>query len=41
VDDNATAIKHRFTVYREQSEPVVDFYSKLGLVRRVSSEGVS
>ncbi|MBJ7470276.1 MAG: adenylate kinase [Solirubrobacteraceae bacterium] len=33
-DDKPETIKNRLAVYHEQTEPLVDFYSNLGLLRR-------
>ena len=37
VDDNEEAIKKRLNMFHEQSYPVVDFYGKLGKVRKVDA----
>ena len=37
-DDNVETIRKRFATFKAQSEAVVDFYAKLGLVTRVNSE---
>lgn len=39
VDDNEETIGNRLKVYRSQTEPVVDYYRKAGLLREVSGEG--
>ena len=39
VDDNEETISNRLKVYRAQTEPVVDYYRKAGLLREVSGEG--
>ena len=38
-DDNEETIANRLTVYREQTEPLVDFYRDAGLLRTVVGEG--
>ena len=38
VDDNSEAIVKRLAAFHEQSYPVVDFYGKLGKVRRISAD---
>jgi len=38
-DDNEATIQHRLDVYREQTEPVVDFYRKRGRLKTVEAEG--
>ena len=39
VDDTAETISIRLDVYREQTEPLVDFYRKLVLLRTVVAGG--
>ena len=34
-DDNADALKKRLVVYKEQTEPLIDFYSKTGELKTV------
>jgi len=36
-DDNVETIRKRFSTFRAQSEPVIDFYARLGMLRPVSS----
>ena len=36
-DDNVESIKNRFVTFRESSMPVVEYYEKLGKVRRVDA----
>ena len=36
-DDNVESIKKRFVTFRESSMPVVEFYEKLGKVRKVNA----
>lgn len=38
-DDNEETIRQRLSVYREQTEPVVDFYRKRGKLKTVQAEG--
>lgn len=38
-DDNEDTIRHRLEVYREQTEPVVEFYSKRGRLKTVPADG--
>lgn len=38
VDDNMDSLKKRFTVFHNDSLPIVDYYDRLNLVRRVKSE---
>lgn len=38
-DDNEEVIRNRLNVYRAQTEPLVDFYRKRGLLRTVDAEG--
>ncbi len=38
-DDNEETIANRLRVYREQTEPLVDFYRDAGLLRTVAGEG--
>lgn len=38
-DDNEATIDNRLRVYREQTEQLVPYYRKLGLLRRVAGEG--
>ena len=39
VDDNEETISNRLKVYRAQTEPVVEYYRKAGLLRQVEGEG--
>ena len=39
VDDNEDTIGNRLKVYRSQTEPVVEYYRKAGLLREVHGEG--
>jgi len=38
-DDNEATIRRRLAVYREQTEPLIDFYSKEGKLRTVDASG--
>jgi adenylate kinase len=38
-DDNEETIDNRLTVYREQTEPLVDYYRDAGLLRTVDGDG--
>ena len=38
-DDNIEVLRKRFHVYRDQSMPIVDFYSQLDMVRRIDANG--
>lgn len=38
-DDNEETISKRLTVYREQTEPLIDFYRDAGLLKIVAGEG--
>lgn len=38
-DDNEETISNRLNVYREQTEPLVDFYRAAGLLKTVAGEG--
>ena len=38
-DDNETAIRTRMRVYREQTEPLVDYYRKRGVLREIDGLG--
>ena len=37
-DDNEETIRHRLTVYREQTQPVIDFYEKRGKLKTVDAD---
>lgn len=37
-DDNIDSLKKRFNVFYSETMPIVDYYDKLSLVRRVNSE---
>ncbi len=38
-DDNEATIANRLKVYREQTQPLVDYYSRSGLLKTISGEG--
>lgn len=38
-DDREDTIRHRLGVYREQTEPLIAYYEKIGLLRRVDGRG--
>ena len=38
-DDNEEVIRNRLDVYREQTEPLVDYYRKLGKLKTVDADG--
>ena len=38
-DDRPEAIKRRLQVYREQTEPLVEYYSKAGILRPIAAVG--
>jgi adenylate kinase len=38
-DDREETIERRLAVYREQTEPVVDFYGKRGMLRSIDADG--
>lgn len=38
-DDKEDTIRHRLRVYREQTEPLIAYYSKIGLLRRIDGRG--
>jgi adenylate kinase len=37
-DDTREVVEHRLTVYRETTEPLVDFYKDLGMLREINAE---
>lgn len=39
VDDNEETIKKRLETYYKATEPVIAFYEKRGIVRKVNAEG--
>jgi len=38
-DDKEETIKSRLKVYREQTEPLKDYYKKLGIIKSIAGEG--
>jgi adenylate kinase len=38
-DDNEATIANRLKVYREQTQPLVDYYGRSGLLKTISGEG--
>ena len=38
-DDNENTIANRLNVYREQTEPLIDFYREAGLLKTLAGEG--
>ena len=38
-DDNEKVIRHRLEVYRDQTAPLIDYYNKSSLIRRVKGDG--
>ena len=38
-DDKEEVVAHRLSVYHEQTEPVIDFYRELGLLKAISAVG--
>jgi adenylate kinase len=38
-DDNETAIRNRMRVYREQTQPLIDHYRRLGVLAEVLGDG--
>ena len=38
-DDKEETIRHRLNVYREQTEPVVDYYANRGLLETIDADG--
>ncbi|MEB3234122.1 MAG: adenylate kinase [Cyanobacteriota bacterium] len=38
-DDNADVIRHRLTVYRDQTAPLIAYYRQRGLLQSVAAEG--
>jgi adenylate kinase len=38
-DDNEATIRNRLDVYREQTEPLIEFYEKRGLLRTIDADG--
>ena len=38
-DDKEDTIRHRLRVYREQTEPLIAYYNKMGLLRQIDGRG--
>jgi adenylate kinase len=38
-DDNETVIRHRLDVYRQQTEPLINFYRERGLLQAIEASG--
>ena len=38
-DDNEETVRRRLAVYRERTQPLIDYYAKLGLLRRIDADG--
>jgi len=38
-DDNESAIRNRMRVYREQTQPLIDHYRKLGVLAELKGDG--
>jgi adenylate kinase len=38
-DDNEATIRNRLDVYREQTEPLIEFYEKRGLLKTIDADG--
>ncbi len=38
-DDNEDTVAHRLAVYRERTQPLIDYYSKKELLRRIDADG--
>jgi adenylate kinase len=38
-DDREDVIDNRLKVYAKQTQPLIEYYEKLGLLRRVDAEG--
>jgi adenylate kinase len=37
-DDSEEVVRHRFHVYREKTEPLIEYYERLGLLRRIDGD---
>lgn len=37
-DDNETSVKERLKVYREQTEPLTEYYAKLGKLKKIQAD---
>jgi adenylate kinase len=38
-DDNDATVRERLAVYRERTQPLIDYYAKRGLLRRIDADG--
>lgn len=38
-DDNVETVRHRLAVYRERTQPLIDYYARKGLLRRIDADG--
>ncbi len=38
-DDNEETVRLRLAVYRERTQPLIDYYAKKGLLRRIDADG--
>lgn len=38
-DDNEKTVRERLAVYRERTQPLIDYYARKGLLRRIDADG--
>ena len=38
-DDNEETVRQRLAVYRERTQPLIDYYAQKGLLRRIDADG--
>jgi adenylate kinase len=38
-DDDVDTVRQRLAVYRERTQPLIDYYAKKGLLRRIDADG--
>ena len=38
-DDNEETVRQRLAVYRERTQPLIDHFTKQGLLRRIDADG--
>jgi adenylate kinase len=38
-DDNDSTVRERLAVYRERTQPLIDYYERRGLLRRIDADG--
>ncbi len=38
-DDNEETVRERLAVYRERTQPLIDYYSRKSLLRRIDADG--